>query len=129
MCKISDEIKLCACATNIESLNNMWVLKNYLDPPKIIFGEFYPSHFLQNEQEILNRQLFLAKLNSKNLFDFEYTPIDNDQLEISICVDEGSGEFLHFTFYFYEQKWSDRRPPYRQEQEKVKNGGYIKNAI
>ncbi|MEJ1221416.1 hypothetical protein [Sediminicola sp. 1XM1-17] len=128
MCKISEEIKLCSCATHMDSINNMWRLKSYTKP-QIVFGEYYPSLPQHSKQEILNHRILLDKLNSKNLFDFEYEPQEGDLLEISICVDEGHGKFVFFTFYHEDGKWTDRAPFCMDEKDGIKDGGYIKNGI
>ncbi len=129
MCKISKEIKLCSCATNLESIDNMWVLKTNLARPQILFGEYYHLGLSRKKQDVKNRELLLDKLNSKNLFDFEYTPCENDQLEITICVDEGGGKFLKFKFYYSDGRWTDKKIPFMNEEIKITNGGYIKNGI
>ena len=47
----------------------------------------------------IERRKILRRLNTVNVFDFEYTPSENDQLELNLEEDDG------YTFNFKNGKW------------------------
>ncbi|MDA8769093.1 hypothetical protein N9M71_03040 [Winogradskyella sp.] len=47
----------------------------------------------------IERRKILRRLNTINVFDFEYTPSENDQLELNLEEDDG------YTFNFKKGKW------------------------
>jgi len=47
----------------------------------------------------IERRKILRRLNTVNVFDFEYTPSENDQLELNLEEDDG------YTFNFKKGKW------------------------
>ena len=47
----------------------------------------------------IERRKILRRLNTVNVFDLEYTPSENDQLELNLEEDDG------YTFNFKKGKW------------------------
>jgi len=47
----------------------------------------------------IERRKILRRLNTVNVFDFEYSPSENDQLELNLEDDDG------YTFNFKKGKW------------------------
>jgi hypothetical protein len=47
----------------------------------------------------IERRKILRRLNTVNVFDFEFTPSENDQLELNLEEDDG------YTFNFKKGKW------------------------
>jgi hypothetical protein len=58
-------------------------------------GMMIPSNLIDK----IERRKILRRLNTKNVFDFEYTPNENDQLELNFQEDDG------FKFTFRKGKW------------------------
>ena len=65
--------------------------------PKI--KEFSKMMIPSNLIDKIERRKILRRLNTKNVFDFEYTPNENDQLELNFQEDDG------FKFTFRKGKW------------------------
>jgi regulator of replication initiation timing len=58
-------------------------------------GMMIPSNIIDK----IERRKILRRLNTKNVFDFEYVPNENDQLELNFQEDDG------FKFTFRKGKW------------------------
>lgn len=118
MCEKSNQLKFCTCleASDIETINFQksldkfqkkqlpnadepytWVLYTYkgsedtgmmgmLHMPSDKIGHGLSEAFVCNE------------LNHKNCFDFDYKPIEGDNLQINFQKDADSTEFLSFIF-------------------------------
>lgn len=110
MCKIElDTIKFCSCPENLDlnktgnDSNYVWILDRVVGPDTsgLIGMTMLPTDQLDN----LIPEFIVQELNSKNLFDFEYTPKENDNLRIE-RIDRSKtreneylfGEYLDFHF-------------------------------
>jgi hypothetical protein len=94
-----------------------------------MIGDIAAPTYGGKELEYGNLELLLDKLNSKNLFDFDYAPKNNDELEIQICLDKEKADYLNYTFYFEMGRWTDQHPFKDLKLRKIKNKGTIENAI
>lgn len=110
MCDNLKEYKLCTCADNIDKTKPYWILCKAItsDPSErftnMIMGELIPPDPAQRKKmldfEISNQKLLLD-LNSKNVFDFNYQPLENDVLKIV------NGEDSYY--FLYEKSKSNYR--------------------
>ncbi|MGY8914034.1 MAG: hypothetical protein ACKVJF_03000 [Flavobacteriales bacterium] len=109
MCTLSNEIKLCSCGDKDLPSDNMWILRAKSVQNFDLVGEFFGHPEPESETEKWNYKMLLDKLNSKNLFDFDYVPKKGDELEIRICPDKESAAKLVFYFYF-TKRWTTEMP-------------------
>ncbi|ALM08844.1 hypothetical protein SB49_14340 [Sediminicola sp. YIK13] len=128
MCKLSNEIKLCSCSKKEVRPDNRWILKANSISEFQMVGEFIAPEDQEDQTEKWNYKLLLKKLNSKNLFDFEYVPENGDELEIRIRKDDKGSEDLIFVFYFMG-RWTEEMPLRQLKQTKIKHQGIIENAL
>ena len=61
----------------------------------ITIGMMMPLNLINK----IERRKILRRLNTVNVFDFDYTPSENDQLELNLEEDDG------YTFNFKKGKW------------------------
>ncbi|WP_196889352.1 hypothetical protein [Aureivirga sp. CE67] len=94
MCKISEHLKFCTCNEKINLKENYWELKRRAKG--FILGQLihYPDDFDINKKTILK---ITDNLNSKNLFDFDYKPEEEDKLKLSFNKGEKES-IIHFLF-------------------------------
>jgi len=100
MCDLNGPFKLCTCSSEIDYSKPHWILKTnpvkneeFLD---IIEGMMIPPNLIDK----IERRKVLRRLNTVNVFDFEYAPSENDQLELNYGEDDG------YTFNFKKGKWT-----------------------
>lgn len=133
MCKIELEtIKFCSCPDNLDlrktnkKSNYIWILDRVvgLDTSGMLGMTMLPTNQLDN----LIPEFIVQELNSKNLFDFEYEPRENDQLRIE-RIDRSKnknseylfGEYLEF--HFCNGEWLiGGVSPFMYHLENYKNG-------
>ncbi len=80
MCDVNGPFKLCTCGTNVDRTKPHWILHRYIQSKEEykVMGEFRtPNPYHQISTRSLKR-----RLNSINVFDFEYEPIEGDYLEL-----------------------------------------------
>lgn len=128
MCTLSNEIKLCSCGDKDLPPDNMWILRANSIQEHQIVGEFIGHPEAESETEKWNYNMLLDKLNSKNLFDFDYVPKKGDELEIRICPDNGRKEKLVFYFYF-TKRWTTEMTMIFWKKSRIKHRGTIDNAL
>jgi Golgi nucleoside diphosphatase len=99
MCDLNGPFKLCSCSSDIDYSKPHWILKTnsvrneeYL---VVIEGMMIPPNLIDK----IERRKVLRRLNTINVFDFEYTPSENDQLELNHEEDDG------YKFTFKGDKW------------------------
>lgn len=121
MCEIEKKLKLCTCLTDKDldlfearkklkqslkqsiSTSNQpftWTLFKYLgqkdNEELTIMGMLImPSDLLG---ESLTNEYVLSQINSGNCFDFDYTPMEGDNLKVEQQSNESWKEFLSFIF-------------------------------
>ena len=95
MCDVNGPFKLCTCGTNVDRTKPHWILHRYIQSKEEyqMMGDFRtPDPY----QQISTRSL-KKRLNSLNVFDFEYVPVDGDYLELFLspeidCYVDDEGE-------------------------------------
>lgn len=101
MCEISNEIKFCTCLSgNYNDLENSWIIirrkANMYKVGQTVFNE---SGLKIKETEIKSIE---NKLNSQNMFDFEFIPKDEDLLKIKLVYQNKCSEYY---FKYLNDKW------------------------
>ncbi len=97
MCDLSGPFKLCTCSGDIDYNNPHWTLKrNGLDTGEMsyVIGSMNPL----NLTDKIEQSKMLRRLNTVNVFDFDYNPMENDKL--NLVVEEQRHEFI-----FQNGKW------------------------
>ena len=95
MCNNLKEYKLCTCADNIDKTKPYWILyKAITNNSEFIIPEVTGELIIMPDFEITKQKLLLD-LNSKNIFDFNHQPLENDILKIVNVND---------TYYFLYEK-------------------------
>ncbi len=98
MCQISEHLKLCTCQTNSD--NNYWIInRKKMGQLKVGQMIYLPNTLNIKENEIIK---LLDILNKNLLFDFEYTPLEEDKLEMHFQINEKSSEY---NFIFSNGLW------------------------
>jgi hypothetical protein len=95
MCDVNGPFKLCTCDTSVDRTKPHWILHRYIQSKEEyqVMGEFRtPNPYQQISTRSLKR-----RLNSINVFDFEYKPIEGDYLELFLspeieCYDGNEDE-------------------------------------
>ena len=99
MCDLNGPFKLCSCSSDIDYSNPHWILRmnstNEGEDAMINVGMMIPPNLIHK----IERRKVLRKLNTINVFDFEYSPSENDQLELNYQVEDG------YKFTFKNGKW------------------------
>ena len=118
MCDLSSSLKFCTCSDEVDKSKPHWILKTncseeYVDLNSIIVGTLNSSFRIKSE--------FANRLNEENLFDFDYTPNQNDHLIIKISSAES------YNFVYKSNKWIAKSPfgyktSYKHQEEQQ---GYI----
>jgi hypothetical protein len=100
MCDFNGPFRLCTCSSDIDYTKAHWVLRmNTTSEEKdmmVRIGMMMPLNLINK----IERRKILRRLNTVNVFDFEYAPSENDQLELNY------GEDDEYTFNFKKGKWT-----------------------
>ena len=124
MCKPGYHFKLCTCSIDEiddENFWRLWRIDTEESEEITNVGDIAPpqDHF-ENTTIIYLKNKILEDLNQHNVFDFEYAPIDGDNLEITldgqeICFQYEGGKFVEADeeeeeeeeeyYHFTRQKW------------------------
>lgn len=125
MCDIKDGFKLCTCEEKLHIQEIGWVLKRTNDTLPLAYrkGRAVIPRYNANEKEL--QTLILNNLNSRNSFDFDYTPHDNDLITIKARANDKS-ECQWYAYRFQRNKWnidtSDSLAAWKTQLEKFKEG-------
>ena len=99
MCDLNGPFKLCSCSSDVDYSKPHWILKTnqirneeYLE---VIVGMMIPPNLIDK----IERRKILRRLNTINVFDFEYSPSENDQLALNHEEEDG------YKFTFKGGKW------------------------
>lgn len=108
MCEISKEYKLCTCddlAPNDKK--NIWTLTRYIGHRKTdrIGKILRTSDDLGNG---ISREQLILQMNTKNCFDFEYIPNENDSLHVSTNDDN---TYKYFNIIYKNGLWIEGGNP------------------
>lgn len=99
MCDLNGPFRLCTCSADIDYTKPHWVLRmnstNDSEETMVRIGMMKPLNLINK----IERRKILRRLNTVNVFDFEYEPSENDQLELILEEDDG------YTFNFKKGKW------------------------
>ena len=120
MCKDLREYKLCTCSSKIDKTKPYWVLSKRI--PALITLDVVGTLIMPDEQFLLTEDRLLFDLNSKNIFDFDYQPLEND---ILIVFD---GEFTYEFIYIKNElyyKWESSKHVKSTFEPFQKKEGYI----
>lgn len=99
MCDLNGPFRLCTCNADIDYSKPHWILRmnntNEGEDMMVIIGMMTPMNLIDK----IERRKILRRLNTINVFDFDYEPIENDQLELNLSEDNG------YKFTFKNGKW------------------------
>ena len=99
MCDLNGPFRLCTCSDDVDYTKPHWILRmNSINDDvetMVTIGMMMPLNLINK----IERRKILRRLNSVNVFDFEYTPSENDQLELNYEEDYG------YKFTFKKGKW------------------------
>ena len=90
MCDVNGPFKLCTCNSKVDGTKPHWILNRYIQSKKEfeVMGDFkLPDPY----QKITTLNL-ISRLNSVNVFDFEYQPVEGDYLKLFLSPKSN----LHF---------------------------------
>ena len=110
MCAPGNEIKFCTCVEgSIDEIKNIyiWNLSRYIGPKESMRrGKIMiPVKDFENG---ISAENIISKLNTENIFDFEYTAQERDTLHISFNADI-TAKYKYFSLIFWEGKWQEGR--------------------
>lgn len=103
MCQIGDVFKLCTCATTLPKGVPYWELKSWANANDITLvemGRCMNLTYDKNKQDFANH--ILSLLNQNCVFDFDYTPAQDDILNLTFYDND---EPIKFEFYFNGKAW------------------------
>ena len=99
MCDFNGPFRLCTCSSDIDYTKPHWILRmNSINDDvetMVTIGMMMPLNLINK----IERRKILRRLNTVNVFDFEYAPSENDQLELNL------EEYDGYTFNFKKGKW------------------------
>ncbi|MDB4024017.1 hypothetical protein N9464_02155 [Flavobacteriaceae bacterium] len=99
MCDLNGPFRLCSCREDIDYSKPHWILRmnniNDGEEMMVTIGMMTPINLIDK----IERRKILRRLNTINVFDFEYNPKDNDQLELNFQEYDG------YKFTFKNGKW------------------------
>ena len=99
MCDLNGPFRLCTCSDNIDYTKPHWILRmNSINDDvetMVTIGMMTPINLIDK----IERRKILRRLNTVNVFDFEYAPSENDQLELNLEEEDG------YIFNFKKGKW------------------------
>jgi hypothetical protein len=99
MCDLNGPFRLCSCSSDIDYTKPHWILrinsKNERVDASVMIGIMTPLNLIDK----IERRKILRRLNNINVFDFEYLPYENDQLELNFEEEDG------YKFTFKKNKW------------------------
>ena len=101
MCDLNGPFKFCSCSGKIDKKKPYWVLNKSVRKDDLglgfgerieVIGTFIPPDENDNKKWS-TRENILMKLNTKNVFDFKYSPSENDIIKVF------DGKFKHHFIY------------------------------
>lgn len=117
MCDLNGPFRLCSCGSEIDYNKPHWILHqnttNAGDEIIACIGMMTPLDLIEK----IERRKILRRLNTINVFDFEYSPKENDQLELNFSKYDG----LKFTFQkgkWVLEEWYCEHPVFKHELKK-----------
>ena len=106
MCLASDKIKFCTCtASSVEQLKHYWVLHRRIKGKNaMVIGEPVMPYDLSREENQVNEQLLLRRINEPDAFDVDLKPADGDRLQVSFKCVEVADSYVHYGFSYSNGK-------------------------
>ena len=99
MCDLNGPFRLCTCSDDVDYTKPHWILRmNSINDDvetMVTIGMMTPINLIDK----IERRKILRRLNTVNVFDFEYAPSENDQLELNLEEEDG------YIFNFKKGKW------------------------
>lgn len=99
MCDLNGPFRLCSCSSDVDYTKPHWILRinsnNERVDASVMIGVMTPLNLIDK----IERRKILRRLNTINVFDFEYLPSENDQLELNYEEEDG------YKFIFKKNKW------------------------
>lgn len=105
MCDVNGPFKLCTCSSDIDRTKPHWILHRFIQSREEykVMGLFGCS----NPYEKITASNLKRRMNSVNVFDFEYTPQEGDMLRLFLAPEIEEEEDLepYFELEFMKGKW------------------------
>ena len=99
MCDLNGKFILCSCSEEVDLSEPHWKLSRNVsndgEDIHIDIGMMRPLNLIDK----IERRKLLRRLNTRNVFDFEYHPKENDVLELNQSEDDG------YKLTFLKGKW------------------------
>lgn len=118
MCDLNGPFKLCTCSSIIDFSKPHWILHqnvtNEGEEMIVTIGMMVPVSLIDK----IERRKILRRLNTLNVFDFDYQPEENDQLELNFQEDDGH----KLTFKggkWKMEEWFGNHPIFEHKSKKV----------
>lgn len=112
MCTPNNEINFCTCVEgNIFEIKNIyiWTLTRYIGSKESMrLGKILKP--VKNFENGISVENIISKLNTGNIFDFEYFPEEKDTLSICFNADNRA-EYQYFTLIFKDKNWTEGNNP------------------
>lgn len=104
MCDLTKEFILCSCGGEQLPADKIgWILQRRNSQMEIEYVKGDPAQNILTSGEKHTKTTIAQRLNSSNCFDFEYTPKEDDFLQIRT----GTGKFNWYAFRFVKGKWQE----------------------
>lgn len=104
MCDVNGPFKLCTCNSDVDKSKPHWILHRHIQSKEVLraVGLFnFPDPF-----ETISIRSLKRRLNSINVFDFEYEPQEGDFLELFFAPEIDEDEVLpEYELEFFKGKW------------------------
>ena len=104
MCDVNGPFKLCTCDSDLDRKNPHWILHRFIQSREVynIMGLFRQP----DPYKIISLSSLKRRLNSINVFDFDYIPQDGDFLELFVSPDPSDDELMaDFELEYSNGKW------------------------
>jgi hypothetical protein len=104
MCDVNGPFKLCTCDSDLDRRKPHWILHRFIQSRVVynIMGLFYQP----DPYKIISLRSLKRRLNSINVFDFDYIPQDGDFLELFVSPDPSDDELMSdFELEYSNGKW------------------------
>ena len=136
MCDVNGPFKLCTCSTKVDRRKPHWILHRHIQSREKLemMGEFSTP----DPYTVISERSLQRRLNSVNVFDFDYEPEEGDFLELFLNPvieddEDRDGEVFDEDFYpdyvveFRKFKWRllDTFESYRFTHKKTQSGEII----
>lgn len=132
MCKVSQQLKLCTCRTDIYELDHYWIFHRFIKGKKnIVIGQAMLPASIDPADDTFNQSLLLNLLNEGDIFDVEIKPSAKDRLEISLLIGPGKEDRITYGFECKQDKWvaTEYDPLMWMWNHDEEKSGEIKNAL